>query len=122
MLLTLAALTTMPIFAQEAGFDEEVLSDPTAPLNYTAPSAAASGSFFDGLVTVNSYKLNSVLIRAQDRIAIINELRVRVGDSVGKAKVMKIESGSVEIKVDGETRVLQLYENTVKTLAAGEGK
>lgn len=109
--------------AQAAAPNDEALFDPTTPLNYAVESEASAGFFLDGLPTpLSSYKLTSVLIRSGDRIAIINDQRVRVGDSIGEAKVISIDSNSATIDVDAETKVLQLYTNTVRTLVAGEGK
>jgi hypothetical protein len=105
--------------------DDELLVDPTMPLSMVfSESAAASnsdgGSIFDVFSNVlTSYELSSVLIRAEDRIAIINKERVRVGDKVGSAVVASIEADHVTLNVDGELETLALYENSIKTPVKG---
>lgn len=113
-MLTVAAL---PAGAAE---DVESLRDPTRPLNFM-PGEESTGTLIEGLENVfSSFRLNSVLIRDQDRIAVINDQRVRVGDQVGRATVTGIDNTRVVLDVDGEARVLELYGAPVKTLVAGE--
>ena len=113
-----------------ATMDDELRVDPTMPLSLLATGGGgdeegdeASGGLF-GLFGVGelftSYELSSVLIRPQDRIAVINDERVRVGDKVGSAVVASIESDHVTLNVDGELQTLKLYENSIKTLVTGD--
>jgi hypothetical protein len=113
-------------FSAFAQFDE-ALPDPTVPLDYiafdsagtnSAESQFALGQGLRGLFT--SYQLDSVLIRAGDRIAVINGERVREGDRIGNATVATIESGRVMLNVDGELEALELYDNSIKTLVRGD--
>lgn len=100
------------------------LVDPTAPINFSAPQVSIdageeAGSGF-ALSFFESYKLNSVLIRSNDRVAVVNGQRARVGDWVGSARVASISNDRVVLDINGETRVLELYGAPVKSLVARE--
>ncbi len=120
-------LLLLPLLAAHVAFsatmDDELLVDPTAPLDLTSDSVQEeeegilSADLF-GIFT--RYELSSVLIRAEDRIAVINETRVRVGDTIGAATIASIEADRVTLNVDGETEILELYENSIKTLVKGD--
>ena len=124
-LIVLVLLSVLVVYAVHAApADDEDLVDPTQPLVFGVPAAQQEdkGSFFKDLQTaMQTYELNSVLIRSKDRIAVINKQRVRVGDMVGEAKVVNIEANSVTIEVNGISRELRLYNGSVKTLAGGDG-
>jgi hypothetical protein len=124
-LLMLAALVSTGS-ALAASRDDELLVDPTVPLSIAFGSSGADssddsgGSSFFGLFEAfTSYELSSILIRAEDRIAVINEERVRVGDKIGSAVVAAIEADHVALNVDGEIQTLALYENSIKTPVKG---
>lgn len=113
--LLLAAGSPMVCHAAE---DLTGLVDPTAPLHMSAPASgdaapAAGGSLLSPGV---SYQLNSVLIRSNDRLAVVNDQRVRVGDTVGTARVAAINNDGVILEINGETRSLALFGAPVKTL------
>lgn len=119
-------------YALGATQDDELLVDPTMPLNVQVAGdssdensgfdieggVSAAGGLFSGLF--NSFELSSVLIRGDNRIAVINEQRVHEGDSIGNATVTSIEADRVTLNVDGETEILELYENSIKTLVKGD--
>jgi hypothetical protein len=125
VLLTAAALAGPSLGATQ---NDELTVDPTVPLSVLyGNSATADGDDADGGSildifgnTFTTYELSSVLIRAEDRIAVINEERVRVGDKVGSAVVRSIEVDHVTLSVDGEIETLELYENSIKTLVKGD--
>lgn len=115
-------------YAYSATQEDELLVDPTMPLDVQLAGDTSggfdietgisdAGGLFTGLF--NSYELGSVLIRGDDRIAVINEQRVREGDNIGNATVISIETDSVTLNVDGEIEKLELYENSIKTLVKG---
>lgn len=111
--------------AWSASMDDELLIDPTQPLGMIFRSGERDSGGEDGLGLglfdlFTSYELNSVLIRSEDRIAVINDKRVRVGDQVGTAVVASIESDHVTLNVDGEVRTLELYANSIKTRVKGD--
>ncbi len=124
-MLSLALLTAvMAGSALAATQDDELLVDPTMPLGMTvggdAATAGNSASLLDIFNGFTSYELSSVLIRAEDRLAVINDKRVRIGDKIGSAVVASIEADHVTLNVDGEIETLKLYENSIKTLVKGD--
>jgi hypothetical protein len=109
--------------AYSATLDDELLIDPTAPLDLSNDNGAQQeGGILDMDIfgVFASYELSSVLIRAEDRIAVINETRVRVGDTIGSATVVAIEADHVMLNIGGEIETLELYENSIKTLVKGD--
>ena len=114
--LLLAAVVIQP--GIHAG--EEALNDPTAPLlkpwresSRTGFSAAQLGQELLGLFS--TYTLTSILIRGDERIAVINDERLHIGDELGRVRVAAIESGSVVLEGDGDVRVLNLHDQSIKT-------
>lgn len=100
------------------------LVDPTAPINVSIALEDVGSVDTDGaaLPGYESYTLNSVLIRSADRIAVVNNQRVRVGDRVGAAIVSSIDAEGVLLDIDGELKVLSLFGEPVKTLITGDGQ
>jgi hypothetical protein len=125
-------LVLIPAASHVLGANDELLVDPTAPLTFASSVGVdiedeeGGGLFgidldfgaFDELLT--SYELSSVLIRSQDRIAVINGERARIGDKIGSATVTSIEANRVTLDVDGKTETLELYKNSIKTLVKGD--
>jgi hypothetical protein len=68
-----------------------------------------------------AFVLNSVLISAHRRIAIINGTRVKEGDQIGGAEVVQINPGGVRLKAEGETFEVRMTAS-VKTAAASDGE
>lgn len=102
-----------------ATLDDDLLIDPTRPLDYVeSADMDSTGPSLPGVSP--RYELSSVLIRAGDRIAVINDVRVREGDTVGAALVASIGADRVTLDIDGETETLELYRNSVKTLVKGD--
>jgi len=92
--------------------DGEELIDPTAPFLLEVESAEPVTNLF---ATLNSYELNSILIRDDFRVAVINSKRVKEGELIGSARVVSIERGKVTLDLDGEERVLNLHGAPIKT-------
>lgn len=121
MVLT-AMSALLPCAVHAAIVEGEQLVDPTAPLNYSLPEAQMGTAAVSSMQpAVMSYKLSSVLVRSGDRIAVINDQRVREGETVDGARVIDISSSGVTLEVDGVTRVLQLYQGSIKSRAESEG-
>lgn len=95
--------------------DLERLVDPTAPLNRGAQNTVQPNLFS----LVSSYKVNSILIRPNTKIAVINSRQVREGDLIGNAEVKTIEKTAVTLEIAGEERVLELYGQSIKSLSEG---
>ncbi len=98
------------------GAEEEILRDPTAPLFSTAGSQPQANLFS----LVSSYKVTSILLRPNMKVAVINSRQVREGDVIGNAEVVKIDKNTVTLQVAGEDQILELYGRSVKTLTKGE--
>lgn len=93
--------------------DLDTLVDPTAPLTMSASPGPTQASLFSLLST---YKVTSILIRPNTKVAVINSRQVREGEMVGNAEVVRIEKNAVTLNVAGEERVLELYGRSIKTL------
>lgn len=121
--LVIAALL-LPVLlatvARAASPDDELLVDPTAPLFANTAGDNSSGDLLQAFAGFVRFELSSILIREDDRVAVVNAQRVRVGDSIGSALVTAIDPGSVTIRVDGEQQTLQLYRDSIKTLVKGD--
>jgi len=100
----------------ETGVQDEILRDPTAPLFSSAGSQPQANLFS----LVSSYKVTSILLRPNMKVAVINSRQVREGDVIGNAEVVKIDKNTVTLQVAGEEQILELYGRSVKTLAKGE--
>lgn len=122
VLHTLMALVAGSAIAAET--NDELLVDPTVPLSIsmaiTTQTDSANSGLLDLLGTFSSYELSSVLVRGEDRIAVINGQRVRVGDSVGAARVTAIEPGRATLNVNGKIETVELYGTSIKTLVKGD--
>lgn len=92
----------------------EDLVDPTAPFLLRADS---NMPLINAFALFNSYEVSSILIRSDMRIAVVNSQRVRIGDRVGNADILSIESDRVTISLNGETRDLMLHGSSVKSLS-----
>jgi hypothetical protein len=130
------ALVLMLVFgagsALGATQDDQLRVDPTMPLGMvfnagdaeSVAGADGESGIFDIFGDISgaftNYELSSVLVRAGDRIAVINEERVRVGDKVGSAVVASIDVDQVILDVDGEPLTLKLYESSIKTPVKGD--
>lgn len=89
---------------------EDLTVDPTAPLQQSGNGNAATNTDQNA-----GYLLNSILVRGDVRVAVINSQRVRVGDSIGQATVTNITDDSVTLNVVGRVEVLQLRKSTIRT-------
>lgn len=122
----LASATALVLaVACQAAEELDGLVDPTAPINVSIAledvGSVESDVFGFVRPLFESYTLNSVLIRSNDRIAVVNNQRVRVGEKVGAATVKRIDAKGVLLDVNGEPLSLSLYGEPVKTLIAGDG-
>jgi MSHA biogenesis protein MshK len=84
------------------------LPDPTKPSSFVPQVAKSTKSL------VKQFKLHSVLISAQRRVAIINEKSVEVGDSVNGATVSQIEKSRVVLVKQGTHFSLSLVDHDFK--------
>lgn len=75
--------------------------DPTRPPSPAEIRAWFAGDSGDG-TRATSWTLQSVLISDARSVAVINDQRVQVGDSIGGADVVVIEPARVVLEHDGE--------------------
>lgn len=103
----LAAMLVLLPLATAAG--AQVLSDPTRP-----PAGVAAG---EGELTAGSGApvLQSVMISATGRTAIISGEVVPLNGKFGTAQVVRISESEVVLKDGGEEQVLKLYPGVQKT-------
>jgi MSHA biogenesis protein MshK len=87
-----------PCFAQQ-------LSDPMRPPAFAAPAGAAGGE----QTSIDALVLQSTLLSNGRRIAMIDGKPMKVGDQIGKARIMAIDPGTVTLREANKIRVLQLY-------------
>lgn len=88
--------------------DLYALNDPTRP---TDPAAYfGTGQPFSD----NGWSLQSILSSPQRRIAIINGSRVREGDHIGSARVVRIGDSHVLLNSGGRTLTLRLLPQSIK--------
>ena len=95
-LVALKVLTScLLLSAQMAAVSADDLKDPTRPSYY----AAGDNAYLTRLK--ESYRLHSVLMSAERRVAVINGKRVQEGDQVEEAVVRKIGKSSVKLAIPG---------------------
>ena len=121
-----AALLLLCIYGSTAGavsgqtgrndLDLDTLVDPTAPL-FLSNTSQPQGNLFN---LMSTYRVNSILIRPNTKVAVINSRQVREGETIGNAEVLQIDKNSVTLLVAGEEQVLELYGRSIKTLIEGE--
>ncbi len=80
-------------------------TQPTDPGNYFGSSENRSGS---------SWSLQSILSSPQRRIAVINGTRVKEGDRLGSARVVRIHESYVLLNTGGRTLTLHLFPESIK--------
>ena len=85
------------------------LIDPTAPTNYTAEASSSERT-----VEIVNYTLQAILISESNKIAVINDNVVKIGDTVGEEAVTAIDSHKVTLVGARGELELKLFENSVK--------
>lgn len=99
-----AALLTLGLMLFDFGaWAEEVLPDPTRPLEY-------SGS----VKVPTSLKLNSILISQDRKVAVINGVQLVENQWYGDKRVVRIQSNAVILDHQGSTIVLSLHHQKVR--------
>lgn len=118
LLLCIYGSTTGAVSGQTGrnDLDLDTLVDPTAPL-FLSTTSQPQGNLFN---LMSTYRVNSILIRPNTKVAVINSRQVREGETIGNAEVLQIDKNSVTLLVAGEEQVLELYGRSIKTLIEGE--
>lgn len=89
----------------------QALSDPTRPPGGSAAPIPGQASVEE---TPPGTQLQSVLIAAGRRVAVINGQTVALGGMVGEAKVIRISETEVVLRRGAENEVLKLYPGVEK--------
>lgn len=92
-----------------------LLVDPTRPLLEPVRPREPAPRLRD---EPREYEVQSILVRRDRRLAVVNGQRVRVGDVVDGARVMQIGPGRVLLAVDGEVHEVRLNPRDIKVPAA----
>ena len=103
-------LRTLLLLAASAGAQAQGFIDPTRPF-----SAAAA----DHPEAAPSTQLQSVLIAAGRRVAVVNGQVVRLGGQIGDATVVKIEPTAITLRRGGEIEILRMYAGIEKNPVRG---
>lgn len=96
----------------------DVMSDPTRP---PAEFGVAAGGEMEGM-TAKGPILQSVLISAGRKSAIIGGQMVRLGGKYGEARVVRITENEVILKTGTLTETLRLFPDVDKRLVQGRKK
>jgi MSHA biogenesis protein MshK len=86
----------------------QALKDPTQP---TDPGNYFGSSEND---SAGSWSLQSILSSPQRRIAVINGTRVKEGDRIGTARVVRIRESHVLLNTKGRSLTLHLFPESIK--------
>ncbi len=100
------ALTAGLLAAALIARADNLYRDPMRP--YSPPAAAAGAS------EPVRYRLSSVLISPQRRVAVINGRVCRVGDRVAGAEVLAIERERVHLRVGGKELIVAFGDDALR--------
>lgn len=103
--LLLVCLVGAPVMAV-------ALTDPTRPQDLSPEKLQSMGVIVEPAEPI--YTLQYVLHSEQRKFAVINGKRVREGDRVNEARVLRIQPGIVYIRTPAEVRELKLGYTDIK--------
>lgn len=103
-------LAAMLFSATLATGQAQELRDPTQPSYYDA----GDNAYLDRLK--QSFRLHSVLVSSERRVAVINGKRVQEGDRIDEARVQKISGSSVRLNLAGAAFDIYLAGGQIKQL------
>ena len=106
LMLLSGALCAQPIHDTVLMADQ--LVNPTLPFKHTRPESASLASQ-EERADQAALVVNSILIRSNLRLAVINSQRLEVGDLIDEAHVLAIEPGYVLLEQAGEVKQLELH-------------
>ena len=102
-------------FARADLIDGEDFIDPTKPLFYVDNSDVGVADEIFRTVVPPSYDISFIRAGSDYSTAVINNVRVAVGDIIGGAEVLIIDRGGVTLLIDDEERRINMYENRIKS-------
>ncbi len=115
-LLMLVLLAAAPASAEV--IDGEELVDPTRPLFYNQRSSTDSDSAVTAMINrilPSSFDLSFIRLGGNSAMAVINDQRVGIGDSIGGAEVVAIDRSSVTLRINNQEQRISLYDTDVKS-------
>ena len=86
-------------------YAKHLLHDPTQPSDFKTMSVTKARL---------SPHLQSTLIEPSQRMATINDTIVHIGDTIGTAKIIAINDGSVVLIDEGRTITLHLFDTDIR--------
>ena len=100
--------------------DGEELIDPTRPLFFSTTSSLGSDVDVSGFISnviPSSWDVSFVRASGSSPMAIVNNERVTIGDTVGGAEVIEIDRNSVTLLINDEERRISIYDTAFKRQA-----
>ena len=97
------------VLATATAGDAEI-GDPMRP-SYLSTASSSSGP------TTPSWRVESIVVSPDRRIAVINGTSLAVGDRIQGARVVAIDAYAVTLDIDGKRRQLTLTDARIKTQA-----
>lgn len=98
------------LFVSSTGLAAEPLQDPTIPPGFVGVNAATEGQG-----QAPAWKVDSILISKDRRMAVVNGQSVRQGDIVNSAKVIGISATAVTLRNNAETFTVKLLPAPIKS-------
>jgi len=97
----LTLLLLLGIFSFNQAYAEKTLSDPTRPATYkkhVKKKSPTKKRVVRKRKKTQPLELQAILYSPSRQIAIINQQRLKVGDSIHRAKVLTIDQNSVKLR------------------------
>ena len=95
--------------------DGEDFVDPTRPLFYVETRSDDVVDQIFRTVAPASYDISFIRAGGESSFAVINSVRVSIGDIIGGAEVLTIDREGVILLIEDEERRINMYENTIKS-------
>lgn len=96
--------------------DGENFIDPTKPLFYVETTNDGVVDEIFRTVVPPSYDISFIRAGNEDTsVAVINSVRVKIGDIVGGAEVLQIDREGVILLIDNEEQRINMYANSIKS-------
>ena len=118
--LGLFLLCCLPLAGSSADvIDGEELFDPTRPLMPGNLSETNDASILDMIRNVipTSFEVTFIRAGSSSSIAIINDRRVTIGDTIGGATVLEIDRSGVTLLIDDQEMRVSMYNTGIKSPA-----
>ncbi len=111
---------SLALFSLVAAARAQALSDPMRPPSYAA--AAGAADTVSGDPAQGGIVLQSIIVSAGRKLAVINGRAYRTGDRFGEARIAAISASAVTLRQAGKTRVITLLPDATRKPVVGEDK